>query len=144
MRSLAEKAKRIRQKRNLTARRRLARIYWVMTHQKEVNEWYVEGRRRQLLRWRLKNHVRRARLRSDGNSKRVRIEVVDRLKRLQGGKCAVCKTNIMDDFRIDHVLPLALGGSNDPRNLQLLCKDCNSKKWHKHPVDFMQSIGYLL
>lgn len=29
---------------------------------------------------------------------------------------------------IDHIFPLALGGSNDLVNLQLLCETCNLKK----------------
>ena len=40
--------------------------------------------------------------------------------------------------------PLALGGSNDKANLQLLCPTCNAKKSAKHPIDFMQSRGLLL
>jgi 5-methylcytosine-specific restriction endonuclease McrA len=32
------------------------------------------------------------------------------------------------DLEIDHVRPLALGGSNDVDNLQLLCRRCNRSK----------------
>lgn len=63
---------------------------------------------------------------------------------LQKGKCPVCKTSINDGYHIDHVMPLARGGSNDKLNLQLLCQPCNNQKHAKHPIDFMQSKGFLL
>lgn len=49
-----------------------------------------------------------------------------------------------DGYHVDHIQPLALGGSNDKTNLQLLCPTCNTKKSAKHPIDFMQSRGLLL
>jgi 5-methylcytosine-specific restriction endonuclease McrA len=44
-----------------------------------------------------------------------------------------------DDFRcqhcgvrrfltVDHILPVGLGGTNDPSNLQTLCNSCNCSK----------------
>ena len=35
------------------------------------------------------------------------------------------------DLAIDHVKPLARGGTNDLANLQILCKSCNSRKRDK-------------
>lgn len=32
------------------------------------------------------------------------------------------------DIDIDHILPQSKGGTNDPRNLQCLCKHCNRSK----------------
>ena len=32
---------------------------------------------------------------------------------------------------VDHIRPLALGGTNDAHNLQPLCKSCHSKKTRK-------------
>lgn len=67
-----------------------------------------------------------------------------RLFKLQGGKCPCCKQPLGKDFHLDHKMPLALGGLNIDDNIQLLCQRCNSQKGSKHPVDFMQSRGYLL
>jgi 5-methylcytosine-specific restriction endonuclease McrA len=45
--------------------------------------------------------------------------------------CRYCGST--DNLEIDHIIPLALGGSNDPDNLQILCKKCNRKKWKSLP-----------
>lgn len=66
------------------------------------------------------------------------------LMKLQKHKCACCKVDITDSYHVDHIIPIASGGSNDKLNLQLLCPLCNRSKGDKHPVDFMQSRGYLL
>ena len=50
------------------------------------------------------------------------------------GRCALCLKDITGllsagrDRHIDHMVPLAIGGTNDPINLQYLCPDCNLKK----------------
>ena len=43
-----------------------------------------------------------------------------------GRKCLRCGST--DDLSIDHVVPLAKLGTNDPDNLQTLCKRCNASK----------------
>ena len=45
-----------------------------------------------------------------------------------GGCCASCKKEIKKAFDIDHIIPLAEGGTNDPENLQVLCKPCHFEK----------------
>ena len=42
------------------------------------------------------------------------------------GKCCQCGSNV--DLEFDHIVPLALGGANTERNLQLLCARCNREK----------------
>lgn len=67
-----------------------------------------------------------------------------KLYALQKGKCACCGQPLGDDFHLDHIMPLALGGTNTDDNVQLLRKLCNLQKHAKHPVDFMQQRGFLL
>ncbi|NET87405.1 MAG: HNH endonuclease [Kamptonema sp. SIO1D9] len=43
--------------------------------------------------------------------------------------CQSCgKTSQQTILNIDHIIPLAKGGSNDISNLQTLCCSCNQKK----------------
>ena len=46
----------------------------------------------------------------------------------QRWKCNHCGKDIRDENHVDHILPLAKGGSNDMDNLQLLCPPCNLRK----------------
>lgn len=66
------------------------------------------------------------------------------LFKLQRGKCACCGEKLGDDYHLDHILPLALGGTNEDSNIQLLRSKCNLQKQAKHPIDFMQQRGFLL
>lgn len=70
--------------------------------------------------------------------------LAQRLHKLQRGKCACCGQPLKNDYHLDHILPLALGGTNTDSNIQLLLPICNRQKHSKHPVDFMQQRGLLL
>lgn len=67
-----------------------------------------------------------------------------KLFKLQKGMCPCCRQPLGDDYHLDHITPLALGGPNVDGNMQLLRAICNHQKHAKHPVDFMQSRGFLL
>jgi 5-methylcytosine-specific restriction endonuclease McrA len=66
-----------------------------------------------------------------------------RIFKLQKGKCAYCRIKLRR-HHADHIIPLALKGSNAARNMQILCEPCNQKKKAKHPIEFAQSLGMLL
>lgn len=70
--------------------------------------------------------------------------LAEKLFKLQIGKCACCKQPLGDNYHLDHIIPVALEGVNTDDNIQLLCASCNCSKGAKHPVDFMQSRGFLL
>lgn len=114
---------------------------------REANKEKVAARRK---RWLLKNpdvirinkQNRRERAKSAGGQ--LSKGLTEKLFQAQRGKCACCKLDLGDNYELDHVLPLALGGLNEDANMQLLRKACNRQKHAKHPVDFMQSRGYLL
>lgn len=46
----------------------------------------------------------------------------------QGFKCNMCERMLGAEVDVDHVTPLHMGGSNDPRNLQVLCLNCHRAK----------------
>jgi 5-methylcytosine-specific restriction endonuclease McrA len=62
---------------------------------------------------------------------------------LQKELCIICRKKLTK-YHIDHIHPIALGGSNYKENLQLLCPSCNCQKHAKDPIHFMQEKGYLL
>ena len=68
----------------------------------------------------LKTEVRPASREHLSASKRKRILLRGK------GRCMKCGSK--KNLEIDHVVPLARGGSNRLENLQLLCRDCNRMK----------------
>ena len=52
----------------------------------------------------------------------VRARVLER----GGRRCAECLSP--DELEIDHIVPVAKGGTDDDANLQVLCRPCNSRK----------------
>jgi 5-methylcytosine-specific restriction endonuclease McrA len=71
-------------------------------------------------------------------------EDIKRLRDRQKDKCACCKTKLNGNGHVDHIIALSRGGSNWPKNLQLLCEHCNCTKHARDPVEFFQSNGYLI
>ncbi len=86
--------------------------------------------------------ARRARKRNAPGA-HTRADLED-IRRLQRNKCAECRQKLSDSFHADHILPLTKGGSNDRRNIQLLCHRCNSSKGAKHPVEWARWQGRLI
>ena len=68
-------------------------------------------------------------------------DITDRLFEQQKGLCACCGTSLRGGFHLDHILPLALGGTNTDDNVQLLTPTCNLKKGAKHPDAYMKHVS---
>lgn len=47
-----------------------------------------------------------------------------------GYKCAHCESS--ENIEIDHIVPIALGGTNTIDNVQPLCRSCNSSKGSRY------------
>lgn len=63
-------------------------------------------------------------------SKRLRFEILRR----DGYRCHYCKSDGGGNpLTVDHVIPTALGGSDDPVNLVAACADCNAGKSASSP-----------
>jgi hypothetical protein len=92
--------------------------------------------------WRIYNQNRRSRKLENGGNLSQGLSA--KLFKLQKGKCPCCNKPLGEDFHLDHVMPLARGGSNTDSNIQLLRASCNLSKSAKDPVQFMQQRGFLI
>ncbi|MEB3828831.1 HNH endonuclease [Phormidium sp. CCY1219] len=62
---------------------------------------------------------------------RIPAEVRNYVFQRDGYQCQSCgKTRQKVELTIDHIVPLARGGSNDIANLHTLCRSCNAQKKH--------------
>ena len=60
--------------------------------------------------------------------KRTRFEVLQR----DNHTCRYCRST-EGQLTVDHVTPVALGGTDDPSNLVAACRDCNAGKASSNP-----------
>lgn len=59
--------------------------------------------------------------------------------------CQICGKSItFEEFTIDHIIPLAKGGTNDMSNLQSSCFRCNRIKADILPDDFNETIQNII
>ncbi len=143
---------------NIEHRRELSRSYWAKNpelarekkrkyraanphrHKADAKRWIAKNpdKARALL------HNRRARLRGAKGTHTAK-EIQDLLLK-QRTRCAnsSCVASIKLKYHKDHIMPLILGGSNDIKNIQLLCPTCNMSKGRKHPIVWAQLNGMLL
>lgn len=124
------------------SKHRMAQARWRENNPERAKEVEKEwcNRNQDYLREKYANRRRRERS-AEGKITRESIKF---LMEAQQGKCACCKSELDRSFHVDHIIPLSTGGNNHKDNLQLLCAPCNLSKGAKHPVDFMQSRGFLL
>ncbi|NLD47705.1 MAG: HNH endonuclease [Clostridiaceae bacterium] len=54
------------------------------------------------------------------------------------GRCQLCGKDLTrllssdNKIHYDHIIPLEMGGNNDPTNFQILCESCNTSKRDRH------------
>lgn len=86
----------------------------------------------------------RDRVRAKGNNRRAApgsftAADIREIRKAQGNRCYICGKKLKK-FHVDHFIPIALGGTNDPGNLRLACPRCNLSKNAKHP----HTLGILI
>jgi 5-methylcytosine-specific restriction endonuclease McrA len=73
------------------------------------------------------------------------IQDVREIKKAQRNRCAYCAVSLARVRpHVDHIIAIASGGSNDRRNIQILCETCNTSKGARDPIDFARAGGFLL
>jgi len=112
-----------------------------------VKNYYQENKKEHKDRARLHRAQNRDMYREYSNARRARkhsspgrYTPADVLSKLveQDFLCSGCSVSFNEvKYTVDHILPLKLGGTNFPENIQILCKPCNSSKNSKHPDDWI-------
>lgn len=67
---------------------------------------------------------------------------VARLIESQNGTCYWCKKEL-DDYHVDHFVPLKCGGSNWPSNLVVACPTCNMSRGTKPAEEFKKYLATI-
>lgn len=65
---------------------------------------------------------------------------IDAILVKQNNKCTACGITLDDTKHLDHIMPVAKGGNNNPDNLQWLCQCCNNMKGAKLPEEWFKYI----
>jgi HNH endonuclease len=92
--------------------------------------------------WERFSHIRRAR--ETGAEGRFTKAEIEALFQRQRGKCAYCSKSIRKGYHVDHVIPLARGGTNWITNIALACAGCNITKGATDPLIFARRLGRLV
>jgi 5-methylcytosine-specific restriction endonuclease McrA len=105
--------------------------------------WYAKAVKANRERVYMRSVRRRARLLNAAGV--YTPEDIQRIYRLQKGRCAYCRKNLGTEFERDHIVPLSKGGTNHARNIQILCRfGCNQSKHSRDPIEFARSNGWLI
>lgn len=111
---------------------------WVARERKRKVEEYRQHPERRIASW----SGRRAR--EKGAEGKFTTADIMFLLESQKWKCVYCFVSLRDGYEVDHIMPIAKGGTEWPSNLQCLCRPCNRRKSAKDPIVFANEMGRLL
>lgn len=130
-----ENKERLRLKQKEYSKKNCAKI------RKKSAKWKEENPEKTKMNARIYSNRRRAKITKVGGE-HTKEQIIFLLNK-QKNKCQTCKSSIKNKYHIDHIIPIALNGSNDIKNIQLLCAKCNQLKGAKHPIDWAKENGML-
>ena len=66
-------------------------------------------------------------------------------QKISNGRCQYCGARVPPkELTMDHIVPLAMGGSSSKGNIAVCCKACNTKKKTMMPIEwqhYLESLG---
>ena len=138
---------------------RSKRREWQIANRERINELALEANKRNKeavnARWSRYNASPKGRLNGVIGEMRRRMRTLsaegthnaDDIRRIgdrQKWGCHWCGKPTKQSFHVDHIQPLAKGGSNWPSNLCISCPECNRQKNALDPLVFARRLGKLL
>lgn len=114
--------------------RREYHLRYNKAHKQERAETYKRWARKNPTKVRAIVHRRQARLRAATGT--LTSKDIQRQYEAQKGRCWWCNCDLDDGFHVDHLIPLARGGSNAPENIVISCPHCNQSKGAKLPHEW--------
>ena len=100
----------------------------------QIKRWREEHPELVFDQWRASAHARRARAHAS-HGHHTAADIAAQRQR-QHGRCYWCHEKTGRSYHADHVIPLALDGSDGPENLVIACASCNHSKGAKHPMEW--------
>jgi len=76
-------------------------------------------------------------------NKNISKKIVRTLHDIQSGQCAYCDQELTN-YHIEHIVPIAGGGTNEIKNLVLACPRCNLKASSLYFHSFIEKKEYIL
>lgn len=72
------------------------------------------------------------------------MEVREMLHKSYGKKCRYCNSILLvNNMACDHIHPLSLGGNSTPKNLQMICMRCNTRKGPLTDKDYTKLLRWI-
>lgn len=98
--------------------------------------------RRNLARVRAHSRATQARRRAAKRSSPAHYTADDVARQLQRqqDKCWWCQRPCSSEYEVDHLIPLARGGTNGPENIVISCRPCNRKRGAKLPHEWTDRL----
>lgn len=117
-----------------------------------TKSYYVYDTETEQILWRWMTEEEKERIREE--KKKAREEKAKQSKRKNfsqskrkmiynraDGRCQLCGRKILyEEMTVDHIVPLAMNGSNSDENLQCACKSCNRQKAAYLPEEFIEGV----
>lgn len=71
-------------------------------------------------------------------------EIRELLYRCYNRHCRYCNLHLdVSNIVCDHVIPLSMGGASNVRNLQMICKRCNTRKGPLPGKEYKKVLNFL-
>ena len=122
---------------------------WESTFKKKLNRFHKQFAKKTFNRLMKKSSTLRSTLKRRSREYEVEFdisleEVRELLYKAYGRNCKYCDSRLLvSNMVCDHIMPLSMGGSSVPANLQMICMRCNTRKGPLTNKNFKRILKWL-